>query len=232
MDTRSIQSEISSYVGRLLRDNFGKGPASVYVSLVEPYVTIYLKDFLAPMERVLVGKDHTRRVEETRDLLMEELIPDIKATWKATTGIEIKEMYYDWSLSNRSGVFIGILNTQSRMDEHLEDYEHKINIHHEVIQLSKKAEKPPENLESFMLNNRTLIVVRDGILVPIEKALIEAGHSEVLKLTKRNLERNLINQSSFEDILNTSIEDYFVDWDFQKDISYILFILKPKASGK
>lgn len=33
LDTNNKQQAVSSYIGKLLRDNFGKGPESVYVSL-------------------------------------------------------------------------------------------------------------------------------------------------------------------------------------------------------
>lgn len=56
MEKNSVQAEIASYIGKLLRDNFGKGPSSVYVSLKKPFITIHLRDFLAPMERVLLSQ--------------------------------------------------------------------------------------------------------------------------------------------------------------------------------
>ncbi len=230
MDKREIQSEMSSYIGRLLRENFGKGPAAVFVSIEGPYVTIYLKDFLAPMERVLVNQNNTKKVEETRDHLMKELIPEIKATWKATTGVDIESIYYDWSLMNRSGMLVAVLNTEDQVEESSTEYAQKNKVEEEVKIISKKAEKVPEIVNSFMLNDRTLIVKREGILVPIEKELIEFGNSEALRITKRHLEKRLLHHSSFEDILNVAIEDTFVDWDFHLDHSYIVFILKPKTS--
>lgn len=227
MDKRSIQSEMSSYIGKLFRDNFGKGPASVFVSLEEPYVTIYMKDFLAPMERVLVGQENNDKVEETRDLLMGELIPDIKATFRATAGIELDSLYYDWSLSNRSGVMIGVLSTSQNMNEEPQTYPNQDQFHQEIDKVSVKAEKSPEAINSYLLNDRTLLVERTGILVAIEKEMIRMGFSDHLRVSKRHLEKRLLNHAPFEQILNTNIEDIFVDWDFSKDRSYILFILKP-----
>ncbi|GAK14107.1 DUF2294 domain-containing protein [Geomicrobium sp. JCM 19039] len=124
---KSIQSELSSYIGRLFRDNFGKGPASVYVSIKADYVVIHLRDFLAPMERVLVSKHQNLMVEETRDLLMEELLPDIKATLRVRLDTEIDELYYDWSLSNRSGIILARINANELKEE--DDYPEKDNVH-------------------------------------------------------------------------------------------------------
>ncbi|WP_085505656.1 Na-translocating system protein MpsC family protein [Thalassobacillus devorans] len=232
MDKQSVQADIASYTGKLLRDNFGKGPSSVYVSIEEPYITIYLREFLAPMERVLVKQKNDMKVEETRDLLMEELLPDIRATLRMMTGYEIDDVFYDWSLPNRSGMFLGVIAKKDKNEEiHLSDYPDKEKIHEEIIRVSEQAEKAPTKVDSFMLNDRTLMVVRDGILVRIEKELIRSGFGETLKLTKRQLEKGLLSKSYCENILETEVIDVFVDWDFQEDKSYIVFILKPKKPG-
>ena len=228
MERKSKEAEIASYVGKLLRDNFGKGPSSVYVSIQEPYVTIYFRDFLAPMERVLVDQKEDMRVEETRDLLMQGLLPDIKASLRVMADLEVESFYHDWSLHNRSGIVIGVLANGSEAEEKgLEDYQEKESVHKEIIRVSKLAEKAPESVDSCMLNDRTLVVLRDGILVRIEKELIRSGFEEELKLTKRRLEKGLLHNNQFESILNTKVEDIFVDWDFNLDKSYITIIIKP-----
>ncbi|MFB5661132.1 hypothetical protein [Alteribacillus sp. HJP-4] len=80
------------------------------------------------------------------------------------------------------------------------------------------------------MNSRTLVVDRQGILVEIEKELIRSGFSEPLRLSKRRLEKRLLDPKVFETILSTLVIDIFVDWDFTLDKSYIIFILKPNHS--
>ncbi|WP_374701250.1 Na-translocating system protein MpsC family protein [Thalassobacillus sp. C254] len=41
-----MENKIAGYVGRMIRNHFGKGPKSVYVTISYPYITIYLEDFL------------------------------------------------------------------------------------------------------------------------------------------------------------------------------------------
>ncbi|MFB4163823.1 DUF2294 domain-containing protein [Alteribacillus sp. JSM 102045] len=226
MEKTSVQAEIASYTGKLLRDNFGKGPSSVYVSIKKPFVTIHLRDFLAPMERVLVSQGKTMKVEETRDILMHELLPEIKATLKVSADLSVREMYYDWSLQNRTGILIGLIGEEEDEDI-LEDYAGKEAIHNEIARVSKQAEKLPEYVDSCLLNDRTLIIARTGILVRIEKELIRSGYEEELKLTKRHLEKRLLHASNFATILQTNVADIFVDWDFKLDKSYIIIILQP-----
>lgn len=226
MSNKPIESEISSYVGKLLRDNFGKGPSSVYVSIKKPFITIHVRDFLAPMEKILVNQSEQERVEQTRDMLMRELLPEMKATINVTADIHLQEMYYDWSLSNRSGIIIGVMHQEDHVS-HTDEYEEKAGVHEEINHVSKQAEKAPEKIESFYINDRTLLIIRNGILVPIEKELIRSGFEQKLKLVKRHLEKRLINTASFEQILGLPVGDAFVDWDFNQDLSYVVLILKP-----
>nr|WP_181349682.1 Na-translocating system protein MpsC family protein [Thalassobacillus sp. CUG 92003] len=230
MEKNSIQAEIASYTGKLFRDNFGKGPSSVYVSIEHPFITIYLRNFLAPMERVLVGQKNYMKVEEMRDLLMQELLPDIKATLRVTANLIVDDLYYDWSLPNRSGLIMGIIKSEEEKEEPapFADYLHKQDVHDEIIKVSEEAEKQPERTDSLYLNARTLVVKREGILVKIEQELIRSGFSQQLHLSKRQLEKRLLDPKVFETILGVPVQDIFVDWDFNLDTSYIVFILKPE----
>ena len=47
---KTVQVEVSGYISTLLRKYFGKGPASVYITLNHPFITFHLRSFLAPME--------------------------------------------------------------------------------------------------------------------------------------------------------------------------------------
>lgn len=227
MDNKKIQIELASYIGRTLRENFGKGPESVFVSINQRIITVYLRNFTSPTESILLNKDQEEIVQTTRDMLMETLIPEFKAYIRVLTELEVREFYYDWNLHNRSGMFVCIASSSEHNLEN--NYAGKAEIHNEIINVSKQAQKAPEGLTSFLLNNRTLVVTRKGILVPIEKELIRLGSSETLKLAKRNLEKRLLhNNENFEKILNTKIDDSFVDWDFTQDKSVIAFIISPK----
>src|SRR5690606_34465422 len=45
---KTIHTEVGSYISTLLRDHFGKGPTSVFVTVKPPFITIHLRGFLAP----------------------------------------------------------------------------------------------------------------------------------------------------------------------------------------
>jgi len=229
LENKQVQVELASYIGRTLRENFGKGPEAVFVSFNYSILTIYLRNFISPSESVLLRQGQEAIVQTTRDMLMQTLIPEFKAYIKILTGMDVKEFYYDWGLHNKSGVFVCIGASPAEADspkEHI--YKGMENLHAEIKRMSIHAQKEPEMIFSYLLNPRTLVVIRTGILVAIERELIRLGSSETLRLAKRNLEKRLLhNSNNFEAILQTKVNDIFVDWDFNLDKSAIALILSP-----
>jgi uncharacterized protein YbcI len=227
-------AELTSYISKILRDNFGRGPESVYVSIGYTFITFYIRNFLSPTEKVLMKQKHEENVQQTRDMVMQTLIPEIKAYIKIVTGMEICEFYYDWGLHNKSGMFTGICSDSTSIATPvIEDFTGKEEVSKEIINLSREAEKAPEEIYSCQLNQRTMLVIRNGILVSIEKQLLRQGLMEELKLAKRTLEKGLLhNNNHFETILNAKVIDIFVDWDFDLDKSVIVFIMNPTNNSQ
>jgi uncharacterized protein YbcI len=221
--------ELSSYISKILRDYFGKGPESVHVSLGKTFIVVYIRNFLSPTEKVLMNQKQDASVQQTRDLVMQTLIPEIKAYIKIVTGMEIREFYYDWGLHNKSAMFTGICSDSTNTDYPIkEEFTGKEELINEMIHLSSESEKKPEEIYACQVNQRTILVIRNGILVRIEKQLIRQGMQEQLKLAKRTLEKGLLhNNNHFEGILNTKVIDIFVDWDFELDKSVIVLVTNP-----
>jgi uncharacterized protein YbcI len=177
----------------------------------------------------LLSQNQEGNVLQTRDMVMKLLIPEIKAYIKFVTGMEIREFYYDWGIHNKSGMFMGISSDSSSIDQPIfENFTGKEEIHKELIKISQEAEKVPGEIYSYRMNERTLLVIRNGILVRIEKQLIRQGFREQLKIAKGALEKDLLhNNNHFEAILGTKVVDIFVDWDFDLDKSVIAFVTNP-----
>ena len=228
---KSIQAELASHVGRLLRESFGKGPHSIHVSIRRPFVVFYMRGFISPTEKILFEQDQVYAIQSTRDLLMKTLIPEIKAYTSFIAGIQLQEFYYDWGLHNLSGVFVGIEAEGDNIETiKQEEYAGKEEAHQEIRSMSHLVQKTPEETYSCRLNDRTLLVIRNGILISIEKELIRLGGEGQLKLAKRNLEKNhLHNNNRLEPLLHARINDVFVDWDMHLDKSVIVFALTPAS---
>lgn len=229
MEIKSQQTKLANNFGKLLRDKFGKGPEAVHATISKPYVLVYIKGFISPMEQVLLEQGQELTVKSTREHLMKFIDPELRGQIKAITDLEIQHIYYDWNLDNHSGVFIAVgPDLEFSLDDKRSQYQGKDSVHEEIVSISSKAEKAPTNTFSYMLSSRSLIVIREGILVPIEKQLISLGFDEKLRVAKRQLEGGmLLNSTHFASALKAQVEDVFVDWNFELDNSIITFILKP-----
>ncbi|MBT2638309.1 DUF2294 family protein [Bacillus sp. ISL-45] len=226
MEIAMLEKEISGYIGKMLRENFGRGPGNVFCTISKPFASIYITNFLSPMENTLLTNHQSVYVQKTRDLMMETLEEEIKSYIELNTQDKIKEFYYDWNLDEKSGMLLFIFENDQPYN--FDVYDNKNLVEEETIELSMEIQKAPEETHSKLLNERTLIIIRHGILISLEKEFIQLGFQETLKIAKRKLEKKVItqHQSSYERYLNAKITDYFVDWNFDKDKSYTLFILK------
>lgn len=223
------QAEMGGYLSAFLRKHFGKGPTSVHVTLQPPFFTVHLNGFLAPMEEILLKQQEWNRVLETRDLLFRDLQEQMMQSLGEIMGMEVAELYADWKLDKKTGLFIGILETDEPVPaiEWPEDVSEKEFIER-FEEASLKAEKVPKRTEAFWLSDRTLLVRRSGILIAIEKELIKNGFEEELRLAKRPLEHKVLQSVHLETVLKRSIAEIFFDWNFEADLAYVVLTLEPR----
>ncbi|MEI4908378.1 hypothetical protein Q8G40_30315, partial [Klebsiella pneumoniae] len=80
--------------------------------------------------------------------------------------IRLEEVYYDWGLHNASGIIVGLKADQTI---EAEDYAGREALHNEVNRITGIVQKVPRKVYSWWMNPKTLIVVREGILILIEK---------------------------------------------------------------
>ncbi|EGA88871.1 hypothetical protein GPDM_13496 [Planococcus donghaensis MPA1U2] len=225
---KEIHTEVGSYISTLLRNHFGKGPTSVFVTVKPPFITIHLRGFLSSPEKILLKQQEHRRVLETRDLLMNQLVVDIKLDLWKIGELDIEDVYADWNLDDQSGMILAVMTDKSPANKFEWDSAVPVeSVLEEVEEASRKAQKIPEKTDLYWLNSRTLLIERTGIFVEIEKELIRGGFTEELKLVKRPLERRLLLQTRIEAILKQPILEVFLDWNFTTDKGYILLLLEP-----
>ncbi|TCN21387.1 uncharacterized protein YbcI [Mesobacillus foraminis] len=228
MDMKKKQIELAGFIGKLLRDNFGKGPESVFTTISPPFIFVSIQNFISPVEEALLKQDELNTVQNTREILMQTLAGEIRAYMKIITGMEIEEFYYDWNLNNKSGAITAVTNgSLSGQQAAMSDYPHQEELHRKVVEISHEVQKVPEKIFSCRISDRVLLIIREGILVRIEKELIKQGYSKILKTTKRVLEKSYLHNNEVEQILGVKVEDIFVDWDFTRDKSVFALTLRP-----
>ncbi|WP_066173725.1 Na-translocating system protein MpsC family protein [Bacillus marinisedimentorum] len=221
------EKALGSFTGRLLREHFGKGPGGVYATIAPPYITVYIKDFLAPMEHKLLDNEQSKYVQKIRDMLMPTLEEEVRAYISVHLSMEMQEFYYDWNLNSHSGILVGITDTDH--DHTACSYSGQKEIHSEIIEISQNIQKAPDEIFSCMPNPRTLLVTRHQILIAVEKELIQQGFAEQLTIAKRNLEKRRLSEHNdkLQAYLSADIEEAFVSWNYPEDKSVQVFIIKP-----
>ncbi|MFP4974172.1 Na-translocating system protein MpsC family protein [Paenibacillus sp. CN-4] len=224
MSTTDFTNQLSSFTGRLLRERFGKGPESIYASVGKQCIALHIRNFIGPVEKFLLSKEEEQAFRYTRELLMKSLLPELSAYLKEEMAVEVSEIFYDWGIHNASGMIVALVKTEERAAD---DYAGREEVHAQITEVSRKVQKAPEYIDSWWLNPRTLIIKREGILIPLEKELILLGYENTLKTTKRKMEkRYLEDTTTIAPMLGKELADIYVDWDFDTDTSIIAYTFR------
>lgn len=225
MEIKDKQNVLAGFTARLLRKHFGKGPEAVFVSFTDDVICIYVRDLLTPVEKVLLENNQFGMVYATRDSLMEKCLPELKEQIKDETGHYFKRFYYDWNMETNGGVIVAVKDQLS--DDSSDTSLLKVN--ELVAHVTQKTERLPDKVKSVKLNNRTLVIYREGILVNIEKEIVRSGDEEVLRKAKGNLEKQELREAfdKQSQLLQGTAQEIFVDWSFEKDQSLIVIIIDP-----
>jgi uncharacterized protein YbcI len=230
VSTADQEKKVASGVGRLLRDSFGRGPEAAHTKLADNYVLILLKGFLSPMEKIIVDEKGPDALHSIREMMMEEITTDIRHEVEKVTGYTFNDFFFDWNIDKKTGILIGLKpyayeDAGEYSYSLVKDFPHKDALEEKIAYLSSLAERRPDSCTSVKIDKRTYLVVREGILVAIEKKMIEMGMENSLKVAKRDVEKDLLNESdNLSSILGVQIDDIFVDWNFKKDLSTIVII--------
>ncbi|TWT14305.1 Na-translocating system protein MpsC family protein [Planomicrobium sp. CPCC 101079] len=227
---KTVQQEIEDFISSFLHQQFGESPQSVKASIRNPFIAIHLIGFSLPGEKMLLKRKETKRVGETRDLLLNGVKTELFQELTSLTGTDVKEVYADWNFEKESGLLLVVLDAEAdpaslTVPEGVD----KEALHEKIIRISQKTQKAPDAIESYWLNDTTVLIKRSGIMVEIEKELIKNGAIEELRLAKRPLEHRVMEFFQLEPVLKQKISDLFVDWHFEEDKSYMVLLLESTS---
>ncbi|MFJ5761622.1 Na-translocating system protein MpsC family protein [Neobacillus sp. NPDC093182] len=215
---------ISSYISKLLRKNFGRGPRNCHTTVTSNYLVTYVGGFLSPMEDIMLQHGQNKYVDHARNVIITHLLDEIKGVIQITFDFEVEEYYHDWDLPNNSGILIFVLDTET--DQKIKSDIDIQRLELEVGRISLLVEKVPDKINICPISPTIFLIERKGILIQIEKALIDKGFENELKYTKDELEKGYFHRyGRFEDIFHKPVRDIFIDWNFKEDKSIMAFIL-------
>ncbi|WP_241558969.1 Na-translocating system protein MpsC family protein [Oceanobacillus halophilus] len=222
---QNILNSISSYTSKLLRKNFGKGPKSCQTTVNHKFVVLYIRGFISPMEEVLISQGQTNQVTKARNVIINQVLEELTGVIQVSLNSEVEYYYHDWNFPNNTGNIIYVLNEEIR-NENINSMIDNSLLEQEVARISELVQKVPDNINIYPVSSTIYLVGRIGILVPIEKALINKGFKDELLFTKDSLEKSYFHRyGKFKDIFKSDIKDIFIDWNTKEDKSLMAFIL-------
>ncbi len=215
-------SHSTSYVTKLLRNRFGKGPQSVKISMSKRSIVFQLRHFISPVEDFLLVHNEEETFRYTRELLMNAVLQDLSIFLQQELGLRVSDMYYDWDIQLTSGAIVALL--EHDLNQRMPDYEGKQTLEQELANILELIQKRPEHMDSWWVDPSILCVQRQGISKLIEMELIELGHEDMLKTAKRRLEKRMLSENmDIQNHLGKRHKELYLDWNFQKDNGIILY---------
>lgn len=224
---KSLHQKIAQNVSNLLETHFGENPAAIEVIIEKPFVIIYLKEFMLPGERILLKKQEEFRVLKTRELILDGMKEEMRSKLEEYTGFKLDHLYADWNLAKASGILVGVVEATGEDPAEIYSWPDNVkrqDIENEIISASEKTQRIPDFTKAYCLNRNIIVVERKGILVEIEKELVQLGCLDELKIAKRKLEQKYLGSSQFETLLSRKVVDWFVDWNFENETAYMMIL--------
>ncbi|WP_249900223.1 Na-translocating system protein MpsC family protein [Paenibacillus sp. PK3_47] len=228
MSHSTTSLKIESVIKEIFAASFGDKPEDVHVILENRCLIIRLERFMGKiMENLVVTKDNDA-LRSTSELIMDYLLPDFMKELKTFSDIEFDSFYYDWDDNNLSGVIVGLIKDNNyRLNE--DYYPGKDEVHFQISKITYEVEKVPDSTFSFWADNNTLVVVREGLLIEIEKYLVKLDGEGALRKAKRALEKTrIIEEGNIPIILGRRLVGIYLDWMFEMDKSVIVYVFEEK----
>ncbi|SEM22177.1 Uncharacterized protein YbcI [Mesobacillus persicus] len=227
--THEKLKDISSLTSKLLRKNFGRGPESCYAFASNHFLVFYIRGFLSPMESILIKSGSADKVDISRSIVMKSILAQLKGILELEFKQDIECFYHDWNYPQNTGMITAMFESELKTDtNHAGESSADVNrLIDEVDRISILVQKKPEKTKVFQISPKLYIVKRDGILVQIEKALIQKGYDQELIVTKDELEKSYFHRDGrFDEIFQQEVADILIDWNVDKDNSVMCFVLK------
>lgn len=224
MSNYTVSDTIRYKTLALFAEHFGISPARVSVTLNDSCVMICAERFLQPIVESLIHEGSHGALQSTRELMVGYLMPELCRYVRDDCGIPVGPHAYDWNDDDLSCLIFMLLEEPACLRENA-PYPDQSKIHRIVASLTYDVQRFPEKIYSFWIEPGLLVIIRDGTLIQVEKTLIEDGHSEALRMSKRRVEKaKFLEESPFNDAVKKRLKGVYLDWMFPHDRSILVYM--------
>jgi uncharacterized protein YbcI len=219
---------LSSTLSKMLKQRFGKGPETCYVTLHSNRLIVFIRKYITPAEDVLLKNQNVELVQKFRSAVMQEVFSEFSKVASDCLGISFDSYYDDWNFDKNTGIMI-LENRHSRdwHDSTLISAMIKEKLFEGIISVSKEVYRAPNRIELIKINQSMYVVECQGSLIQIEKVLYRKGYSDLLFERSNEIKQSYIEKmGEFTSVFGTKVEDFFMIWDYKDDRNYIFFYLQ------
>ncbi|WP_172198604.1 Na-translocating system protein MpsC family protein [Saccharibacillus qingshengii] len=220
--------DIEKLVQEMCTFSFNHAPGKIGIYPDEHSLIIHLEDFMGDEILNLIKLQDQDALRSVQELMVEHLLPNLASKIKETNGLDIAHFYYDWFDKDLSGMLIGMGNEPAQSAQP-QLYPGQDAVHEKIGQVTYEIEKMPDETYSYWAADHILVIVREGILIKLEKAFLDQGADEILRKVKRNLEKTAIQKEAntpIEKHLNRKIKSYYLDWAFDQNKSFLIYVFE------
>ncbi|MDO3409329.1 hypothetical protein QWJ34_06110 [Saccharibacillus sp. CPCC 101409] len=212
----------------LFAEHFGISPARVNVMLDGSCLVICAERFLQPIVESMIHEESHGALQSTRELMTGYLIPELCRYVCQDCGLSVDLRFYDWNDEDLSCMIFMMLSEPLYLRENV-PYPGQSKVHRHVAAITYEAQKFPDKIYSYWLEERLLIIIREGTLIEVEKALVKDGHTEALRMSKRKVEKpKFASDKPFSEETGRSLDAVYLDWAFHHDLSVLVYVFnKP-----
>ncbi|MGM7724034.1 Na-translocating system protein MpsC family protein [Metabacillus sp. Hm71] len=215
---------INSYISKVLKRNFGKGPATCFTTVIEDKMFIYLNQFITPAEEVLIKNDKAYLVNKTRSVIFETIFAEIRAEIHDVLGISYHHIHHDWNFQDNTGL---IMLEASDSHNITRGTFNKDSISNAIQKICSEKHKIPEKISAPKMSSPIVYIEYTGFMSQIEQILYKKGYEDLLFEWAMEVKNTFgLNKRLFESCIQNAIKDTFVIFNFEHDKCTLVFYLK------
>lgn len=220
--------QLGSTLSKKLKQRFGKGPESCFVTLHMGKLTVIIRNFITPAEEVLINIGEMNLAYNFRTILMNHIANEL-ITHEAFKVLNFNNGSFlqDWDFETNTAILLFEEESLSKnLDNKNNPYFYE-KMTDQIKYVSSELHKAPHSLDIMKISPSLLAVECQGVMLEIENVLHKKGHQDLLQERSRGIKKRFQNKKDlFAKIIGKEIEGIYILWDYKKDRNFIIFYLQ------
>lgn len=218
---------LSSYVSKVLKLKFGKGPETCFATMRNNILVVRIHQFMTPTESVLFQKNEESLALQVRTVLLNTIFEEIKTELSTLVGMSISSFYHDWDFKSNQGLLLFVAGASINYEKTHANEGFELLMCQKVQMISERTHKRPKLVQILKVSPTVLVVESFDVLITTDNLLYRGGYHELLMERSHEIRKNYNRyKEELEEILHAQGSQLFLTWDYVNNKSYLIFCLK------